>query len=148
MRVRVLTFGVLRERLGGPEETVELEEGATVGELIEILRGRASNTSRSSAVDEGLWRSLAVAVNREYTSQAVVLCEGDEVALLPPVSGGCVSVSSGAKAPLYSCGFMARLKPCPSELGLGVRWVGASCVARCFAHGEKRASLASASAEG
>ena len=93
-------------------------------------------------MDEGLWRSLAVAVNREYSSLAVVLREGDEVALLPPVSGGCVSVSSGAKAPLYSCGFMARLKPCPSELGLGVRWVGASCVARCFAHGEKRASLA------
>ena len=40
-------------------------------------------------MDEGLWRSLAVAVNREYASQAVVLREGDEVALLPPVSGGC-----------------------------------------------------------
>ena len=137
MRVRLLYFGVLRELAGGPEETVELAEGATVGELIEILRGRASNPSRSSTVDEGLWRSLAVAVNREYSSLAVVLREGDEVALLPPVSGGCVSVSSGAKAPLYSCGFMARLKPCPSELGLGVRWVGASCVAR---DGESRPS--------
>lgn len=137
MRVRLLTFGVLRERLCGLDETVELLEGATVGELIGILRGRASNTSRSSAVDEGLWRSLAVAVNREYSSLTAVLCEGDEVALLPPVSGGCVSVSSGAKAPLYSCCFMARLKPCPSELGLGVRWVGASCVAR---DGESRPS--------
>jgi molybdopterin converting factor small subunit len=39
-------------------------------------------------VDEGLWRSLAVAVNREYASQAAVLCDDDEVALLPPVSGG------------------------------------------------------------
>jgi molybdopterin converting factor small subunit len=89
MRVRLLTFGMLRERLGGPEEMVELPEGATVGELIGILRGRTSNPTRSNRVDEGLWRSLAVAVNREYASQAAILCDGDEVALLPPVSGGC-----------------------------------------------------------
>jgi len=93
MRVRVLTFGVLRELAGRPEETVELPDGATVGDLIVILRGRASNPSRGSAVDEGLWRSLAVAVNREYASPAVVLREGDEVALLPPVSGGLERVS-------------------------------------------------------
>jgi molybdopterin converting factor small subunit len=89
MRVRLLYFGVLRERLGGgPEETVELLEGATVGELIEILRGRTSNNSTGNGADEGLWRSVAAAVNREYSSLAVVLREDDEVALLPPVSGG------------------------------------------------------------
>jgi hypothetical protein len=38
--------------------------------------------------DQQLWRSLAVAVNREYGSTSIVLQEGDEVALLPPVSGG------------------------------------------------------------
>ena len=89
MQVRVLNFGVLRELASGPEETVELLEGATVGELIGILHGRASNPSRSNAENEGLWRSLAVAVNREYASQVAVLREGDEVALQPPVSGGC-----------------------------------------------------------
>lgn len=118
MRVRLLTFGVLRDRVGGPGETVELPEGATVGELLEILRGRTSNPSRSSGVDEGLWRSLAVAVNREYASQAAVLCEGDEVALLPPVSGGLLRVGRKAR------------------------------YARYCAYGEKRASLASASADG
>ena len=70
---------------------VELKEGATVGELIEILRGRTSNDSTGNGADEGIWRSLAVAVNREYSSLAEVLREGDEVALLPPVSGGCSS---------------------------------------------------------
>jgi len=100
MQVRLLYFGVLRELAGGPEETVELAEGATVGELIEILRGRTSNTSMGSAVDEGLWRSLAVAVNREYASQVVVLREGDEVALLPPVSGG--SCAEGEKRALLA----------------------------------------------
>jgi molybdopterin converting factor subunit 1 len=91
MRVRVLYFGVLRDRVGGSGDTVELKAGATVGELIEILRGRTSNDSTGNRADEGLWRSLAVAVNREYSSVAEVLREGDEVALLPPVSGGCSS---------------------------------------------------------
>jgi len=40
MRVRLLYFGVLREMAGGPGEMAELPEGATVGELIGILRGR------------------------------------------------------------------------------------------------------------
>ena len=97
MRIAILTFGVLREMVGESEATVELEEGATVGELIGILRGRTSNASRrnssgsdvESESDAGVWRSLAVAVNRTYASLDVVLREGDEVALLPPVSGGC-----------------------------------------------------------
>jgi len=95
MRVRLLTFGVLRDRIGGPEETVELRDGATVGELIEILRGRTSNDSTGNGADEGIWRSLAVAVNREYAQPSMVLREGDEVALLPPVSGG--SFAEGEK---------------------------------------------------
>jgi len=89
MRVRLLYFGVLRERLGGAEETVELMEGATVGELIEILHARTSKDAMGKVAGEGIWPSLAAAVNREYSSLAVVLREGDEVALLPPVSGGC-----------------------------------------------------------
>ena len=40
MRVRLLYFGVLREMAGGPGEMAELPEGATVGELSGILRGR------------------------------------------------------------------------------------------------------------
>jgi len=94
MRVRLLYFGVLRELIGVSEELVGLPDGATVDELLRILRGRTSNPSRSTGVDEGLWRSLAVAVNREYASQAAELCDGDEIALLPPVSGG--SCAEGA----------------------------------------------------
>ena len=92
MRVKVLYFGVLRDRLGASDEVVELEDGATVGGLLGLLRGRTSKESmgseRESALDERLWRSLAVAVNREYGSASIVLREGDEVAILPPVSGG------------------------------------------------------------
>ena len=92
MRVRVLYFGVLRDVFGVSDEVAELPDGATVGELLGLLRGRTSNDSMGngaeSGADERLWRSLAVAVNREYGSPSIVLRDGDEVALLPPVSGG------------------------------------------------------------
>jgi molybdopterin converting factor subunit 1 len=93
MRVRMLYFGVLRELFGVSDEAVELPNGAMVGDLLRYLRVRTSNDSMSNkaelALDERLWKSLAVAVNREYGSTSIVLRDGDEVALLPPVSGGC-----------------------------------------------------------
>ncbi len=93
MRVVVLFFGVLKELLGGADESVELPEGAAVGDLLRVLRERTSNNPKDDTtgirMEERLWESLAVAVNREYAAASVVLREGDEVALLPPVSGGC-----------------------------------------------------------
>jgi molybdopterin converting factor subunit 1 len=92
VRVKVLYFGVLRDRFGAADEAAELPEGATVGGLLELLRAQTSNSGMANrtvnAQDEQLWRSLAVAVNREYGSTSIVLRDGDEVALLPPVSGG------------------------------------------------------------
>lgn len=84
MRVKVLYFGVLKEWSGREEEAVELEEGCTVGEALGIVRERTSNGNEAT----GMWKALAVAVNREYAAAGRVLVEGDEVALLPPVSGG------------------------------------------------------------
>jgi molybdopterin converting factor small subunit len=92
VQVRVLTFGVLREIFGVADVAVELPDGATAGELLRILRGRTSKSAMGSEGSKGseerLWHSLAVAVNREYCSRGAVLRDGDEVALLPPVSGG------------------------------------------------------------
>lgn len=79
MQVRVLYFGVLKEVLSSNGEGVELPEGTTVAQLMERLRKGASHP---------VWSALAVAVNREYAAASAVLHEGDEVALLPPVSGG------------------------------------------------------------
>ncbi len=84
MRVDVLYFGILRECFGGAREIVELGDGATVSELMRLLRIRGKT-------QEAVWASLAVAVNREYAGQGTALKNGDEVALLPPVSGGSVS---------------------------------------------------------
>jgi molybdopterin converting factor small subunit len=79
MRVRVLYLGVLRERLGASQEWLELVEGATVAEVLNVYRERLADFP---------WDSIAVAVNQEYAKADVVLEEGDELALLPPVSGG------------------------------------------------------------
>ena len=81
MRVRVLFFGVLKEIFGSENEVLELEEGASVGELTSLYEGRMGTQKE-------LIQCLAVAVNREYAKAEEILHEGDEVALLPPVSGG------------------------------------------------------------
>jgi molybdopterin converting factor subunit 1 len=89
MQVKVLYFGVLRDVFGVADELTELSDGAAVSDLLRILYARTSNDGMAEPDrDERLWRSLAVAVNREYASTSIVLREGDEVALLPPVSGG------------------------------------------------------------
>lgn len=79
MHVRVLSFGVLKDWLGAPAATVELPQGATVAALLDHLRAQKPT--------EAL-RGIAVSVNAEYATAERVLCEGDEVGLLPPVSGG------------------------------------------------------------
>ena len=78
MRVQVLYFGVLKESFGRESEMVELPEAARVADLMARFEGKGAE-----------WmRSIAVAVNREYARREDVLRDGDEVALLPPVSGG------------------------------------------------------------
>ena len=81
MRVRVLYFGVLKEGFGGSGETLKLADEAQVADLLAACRERFRGP-------DGLWESIAVAVNQEYAQRSDVLRDGDEVALLPPVSGG------------------------------------------------------------
>jgi MoaE-MoaD fusion protein len=79
MQVRVIPFGVLKDWLGTAPATVELREGASVAELLARL---------NASVPAPSLRGIAVSVNAEYATAAQVLNEGDEVGLLPPVSGG------------------------------------------------------------
>jgi molybdopterin synthase catalytic subunit len=88
MQVRVLFFGVLKDLLSSSGETVTLPEGATVAHLMEQLRNGVFTHHRAESAAHPVWSALAVAVNREYAAASAVLHEGDEVALLPPVSGG------------------------------------------------------------
>jgi molybdopterin synthase catalytic subunit len=88
MQVRVLFFGVLKDLLSSSGEAVTLPEGATVVQLLEQLRNGNGIDHRADSAGHAVWSALAVAVNREYAAASAVLHEGDEVALLPPVSGG------------------------------------------------------------
>ena len=81
MRVLVLLFGSLREAAGAKELSVELPERARVVELRALL-------ALSQPAFEALAGRLRVAVNREFAADDAMLADGDEVAFLPPVSGG------------------------------------------------------------
>ena len=82
MRVQLLAFGILRDEFG--EASLELPQCATVGDLLELLGERLRHRPGMSQ----LLSRIAVSVNAEYAQGAQVLYEGDEVGLLPPVSGG------------------------------------------------------------
>ena len=79
---RVLFFGVLKDWLGAFESTVELPQGASVAELLEAMNARLSSRPQFTNL-----RGIAVSVNAEYATASQILHGGDEVALLPPVSG-------------------------------------------------------------
>lgn len=82
MKVSVLLFGPLAEQLG--EETlgaVELDPDSRVSDLLDGLVRRYPALGPATA-------SLAFAVNSRYRQRDHLLADGDEVALIPPVSGG------------------------------------------------------------
>src|SRR5438105_10536318 len=81
MRVRVLFFGMLKEMVGKSTDTIDLPDDASVAD---ILQRYESQIPRLKAV----LPSLALAVNQQYASPGTKLKSGDEVAMLPPVSGG------------------------------------------------------------
>jgi len=81
MRVRVLFFGLLKEITGVDQEEAELSEGARVQDLFERYGRRFPKLVSFRA-------SIATSVNQEYATWRAPLSSGDEVAFLPPVSGG------------------------------------------------------------
>ena len=82
MRVTVLFFGVLKEMLASESQTLDLPQGATVDAVLGHYRELLPQQPK-------LWSTLAIAVNQSYAPSGCLLRDGDEVALLPPVSGGC-----------------------------------------------------------
>ena len=85
MQVRVLPFGVLKDRLGASPSTVELPDGSTVQELLARL---SASLCEPPPQLHPLLSGIAVSVNAEFATGTQLLREGDEVGLLPPVSGG------------------------------------------------------------
>ncbi len=86
MTVTVRLFAILRERAGRDSLELELADGATVEDALAVLR-----------VEDGIGpvlerMPLRAAVNREYVDNDTRLAGGDEIALIPPVSGGAAQV--------------------------------------------------------
>ena len=81
MQIRVLFFGQLQEITGVTQEDAELSEGARVNDLFERYGRRFPKLAEFRG-------SIATSVNQEYADWRQPLETGDEVAFLPPVSGG------------------------------------------------------------
>jgi len=81
MRVRVLFFGPLKDLVGTSSEEIDLPQGAD-------LRAVFSHYQASHPRLGGLAHSIVIARNREFAEPSTPACEGDEIAFLPPVSGG------------------------------------------------------------
>jgi len=96
MRVTLLAFGILRDLLGPTPGPLDLPSGSTVRDLLDHCRALIPHRSAP-------WSSIAVAVNQQYVPATHRLADGDEVALLPPVSGGSARKSGApAQAPTAS----------------------------------------------
>jgi molybdopterin synthase sulfur carrier subunit len=80
MKCTLKAFGITREIIGGRIVTMELPESQTV---IELKRTLFLQYPRLASL-----RSVYIAVNQEYAEETMLLKEGDEIALIPPVSGG------------------------------------------------------------
>ncbi|SOD98576.1 MoaD/ThiS family protein [Spirosoma fluviale] len=78
--ISVLLFGITRDLTGQSAVSVPLAEGASVGDLLTQIHQKYPALA-------GI-RSLLIAVNGEYAESEQVLTRHDEVALIPPVSGG------------------------------------------------------------
>ncbi len=81
MKATVKLFAMLREKAGTPELQVELPESSTVADLLKKVEGLFPGLPSSAPV-------TMIAVNSEYVERSHPLQDGDEVALIPPVSGG------------------------------------------------------------
>ncbi len=88
MRVRVLFFGMLKDLCGKASDALDLPDGSTVGDVLADYAAKFPQLKASLP-------SLATAVNQQYAGPDTVLKSNDEIALLPPVSGGLGEGSAG-----------------------------------------------------
>src|SRR4051812_27309788 len=81
MQVRVLFFGILKDLAGRSSDLLSLPDHASAADVI-------SHYEQHLSKNKGIFNSIAISVNQEYARPEMQLHSGDEVALLPPVSGG------------------------------------------------------------
>ncbi len=80
MKIQILAFGIARDILGSSFTDLDIEANKSLGTLRTELLAKYPNFEKLAA--------LAFAVNEEYQGEDFILSNGDEVAIIPPVSGG------------------------------------------------------------
>jgi MoaE-MoaD fusion protein len=91
MRVRVLFFGVLKDLAGKSSDDLDLRDGASIREVLAHYAAQVPRLKESLS-------SVALALNQEYSNPDAKLKSGDEIAFLPPVSGGSTGAADGSPA--------------------------------------------------
>ena len=91
MRVRVVYLGILRDLAGQDGEPFDLADGSRVSDLYAALQHRMPQLQQFR-------HAIALAVNHEYSAGDTRLHEGDEVALIPPVSGGAPETTAATQS--------------------------------------------------
>jgi molybdopterin synthase catalytic subunit len=86
VRIRVLFFGILRDVVGVREDSIDLAPGGRLETVFEHYAARFPKIREMSA-------SIVLALNQQFSSPAAPVSDGDEVAFLPPVSGGSEGIS-------------------------------------------------------
>ncbi len=84
MRIRVLFFGLLKDVCGRADDLLELPEGATAGSVFDHYASVFPRLREMAS-------SVVIALNHEFSPVTTPVSDGDEVAFLPPVSGGAYS---------------------------------------------------------
>ena len=79
--IQMRYFAFVREQLGKSKETIELVDGSTVEQALDFALAQSPRVSNARS-------AMMVMVNQVYQPSDHVLSDGDEVAIIPPVSGG------------------------------------------------------------
>ena len=103
VRIRLLTFGPWRGLLAEEGEWHELSMESSVSDLLQTLE--AEGRFLPAAL-----RTAAIAVNQEYAGRAHILRDGDEVAILPPVSGGLGEPVAIVNEPIATDAILSEIK--------------------------------------
>ena len=81
MKIRVRLFASLKDKAGTSMLSLTVPEGTSVEQLLSIIQ--TQNIDLKDAT-----QGVLVAINQEYASSKTIILESDELALIPPVSGG------------------------------------------------------------
>ncbi|MGH1516647.1 MoaD/ThiS family protein [Chryseobacterium sp. JK1] len=80
MKIKILAFGITKDIFGTSEKEIEAEDNLTAGQLKNLLEDRFPDLKKL--------KSYFIALNEEYAEDHQTITETDEIAVIPPVSGG------------------------------------------------------------